>query len=142
MASQFYNAGKKNLINGLIDLDTDTIRVALLTSAYTPDIDAHDFFNDVSANESSGTGYTAGGAALANKTVTQDNTNDRAVFDADDVSWASSTIANARYAAIYEDTGVAATSPLICYVDLLITRSSSADTFKIEWNASGIFYLA
>lgn len=137
-----YNSGKTKLINGGIDLDTDTIKVALLTSSYTPSIDSHDFFDDVSANESSGTGYTAGGATLASVTVTQDNTNDRAVFDASDVSWPSSTIANARYAVIYKSTGTAATSALIGYIDLGSTKSSNGDTFKIEWNASGILYLS
>jgi hypothetical protein len=30
-------------MDGSIDLDTDTIKVMLVTSAYTPDQDAHDF---------------------------------------------------------------------------------------------------
>lgn len=139
MASAFYNSGKKKLWDGSIDLDTDTIKVALTTSSYTPDVDAHDFFDDIT-NEVSGTGYTAGGAALANKSVTQDNTNNRSVFDADDATWTTSTITNARYAVIYKSTGTASTSALICVVDLLTNKSSSADTFKIEWSTDGIFY--
>lgn len=48
---------------------SDTIKVALLTSSYTPNYDTHDFFDDIT-NEVTGTGYTAGGATLGSKTVT------------------------------------------------------------------------
>lgn len=142
MASQMFNSGKVKLSSANIAFLTDTIKVALLKDTYTPDKDAQVFFSDVSAQESSGTGYTAGGATVTNKTVTQDNANDRAVFDFDDVSWATSTIANARWALIYKSTGTAATSPLIAVIDLLSTKSSGGDTFKIEWDAAGVFYLA
>lgn len=141
MASQHYNGYKTAAEKGSIALLTDTIKCALLTSAYTPNIDTHVFFSDVSASESSGSGYTTGGVTMTTPTVTQDNTNDRGVFDADDVSWTSATIADARYALIYKSTGVASTSPLIGVVDLLTTQSSSGGTFSIVWNASGIFYL-
>jgi hypothetical protein len=51
----------------LWDWDTDTIKSAL-TTAYTVDIDTHDFFNDVT-NEITGTNYTAGGFTLATATA-------------------------------------------------------------------------
>ncbi len=54
--------------NKEIDWDTDVIKVALVTSSYTPAQDTHDYWDDVSANEASGTGYTAGGATLGSKT--------------------------------------------------------------------------
>lgn len=141
MASALYNAGKLKLSNANIAYLTDTIKIMLVTDVYVPDIDAHDFIDDASANEVSGTGYTAGGATLAGKTTTQDNTNNRAVFDADDVSWPTSTITNARYGIIYKDTGTPGTSSLIAYIDFLTDKSSSGDTFKIEWDSAGIFYL-
>lgn len=52
------------------DLLSDDLRVALVTGAYTPDVNAHDFWNDVVANEASGTGYTANGLALSSKAFT------------------------------------------------------------------------
>ncbi len=139
MADVIYNSFKKKIMDGSIDLDTDTIKVALVTSSYTPDQDAHDFFDDVT-NEVSGTGYTAGGATLANKAVTADNTDNEGVFDADDVSWPTSTI-TARGAVIYKSTGTASTSPLIAYIDFGADKSSSAGTFQITWNAEGILNL-
>ena len=140
MADAKYNFGKGELINGGIDLDTDTIKVALVTSAYTPDIDLHDDFADIT-NEVVGTGYVAGGQALATKSVTVDDTNDLAYFDADDVTWSSSTI-TARGAVLYKDTGTPATSTLIAYFDFGSDQSSSAGNFTIEWNASGILTIS
>lgn len=140
MADVIYNSFKKKIMDGSIDLDTDTIKVALVTSSYTPDQDVHDFFDDIT-NEVSGTGYTAGGASLANKAVTQDNTNNKGVFDADDVTWSTSTI-TARGAVLYKSTGTASTSALICYIDFTSDKSSSGGNFTIQWNASGILTLA
>ena len=140
MADVIYNDFKKNIMNGTIDLDTNTIRVMLVTSSYTPDQDTHEFKDSVT-NEVVGTGYTAKGAELANKTVTADDTDNEGVFDADDVTWSSSTI-TARGAVIYKDTGTAGTSPLICYLDFAADKSSSNGDFTIAWNAEGIVNLA
>lgn len=139
MADVIYNNFKEAIMNGSIDLDTDTIKVALVTSTYTPDQDTHDMFDDIT-NEVSGTGYTAGGATLANKAVSQDNTDNEGVFDADDVSWTTSTI-TARGAVIYKSTGTPSTSPLICYLDFGTDKISTAGTFTISWNAEGILNL-
>jgi hypothetical protein len=136
MADLVFNSYKADLLNGAIAHASATIKCALVTSSYTPNRDTHDFFNDVT-NEVVGTGYTAGGAALANKTVTIDNTDDEGVFDADDTSWATSTI-TARGAVIYKDTGTPSTSPLMCYFDFGADKSSSGGTFQITWHSEGI----
>lgn len=124
--------------NKEVDFDSDTIKVALLSSSYTPNQDTDDYWNDVSAYEVTGTGYTAGGATLANKSVTYTSGTNVTKFDADDVSWTSSTI-TARYAVIYDSTGTASTSALIGYVDFGSNQSSSSGTFSIVWDSAGIF---
>lgn len=139
MADVIYNSFKQKIMDGSIDLDTDTIKVALVTSSYTPDQDTHEDFADVT-NEITGTGYTAGGAALANKAVTKDTTDNEGVFDADDVTWSSSTI-TARGAVVYKDSGTASTSWLVCYLDFGSDQSSSSGNFTIQWNAEGILNL-
>lgn len=140
MANVLYNSFKKDILSGAIDLTSDTIKVALVTSSYTPDQDGDADFSDVS-DEITGTGYTAGGATLTSLSVTQDNTNDRGVFDADDVTWSTSTI-TARGAVVYKSTGTSATSNLICYIDFSTDQVSSAGDFKITWSADGIVYLS
>lgn len=136
MANVIYNSFKADLLNGNIDFASDTIKVALVTSSYTPNQDTHDFFNDIT-NEVTGTGYTAGGATLGTKSVTQDDTDNEGVFDAADTTWSSSTI-TARGAVVYKDTGVDSTSNLICYFDFGSDQSSSSGDFTIQWNAEGI----
>lgn len=139
MADVIYNSFKKKIMDGSIDLDTDTIKVALVTSSYTPDQDVHDFFDDIT-NEVTGTGYSAGGAALANKVCSADNTDNEGVFDADDTSWTTATI-TARGAVIYKSTGTPSTSPLIAYIDFGADKVSSGGTFLITWNSEGILNL-
>jgi len=139
MADVIYNAFKKNIMNGSIDLDTDTIKVMLTTSTYEPSQDNDTYMNQVT-NEVTGTGYTAGGATLANEAVTQDNTDNEGVLDADDVTWSTSTI-TARYAVIYKSSGASTTSPLICCIDFGADKSSSGGNFTISWNAEGIINL-
>lgn len=141
MANVIYNSFKRDIQNGSIDLDTDDIKVMLVTSAYTPDIDAHTKRSDIT-NEVSGTGYTAGGASLANKAVTVDNTNDLGKFDADDVVWSSSTI-TARGAVLYKARGGAATADeLIAYLDFVTDKISTAGDFNLIFNANGILTLS
>ncbi len=115
-----------------------TIKVALCTSSYTPDQDVHDYFDDITNELTTGSGYTAGGATLASKTCTV--TGKVVTFDAADTSWTTSTL-TARYGIIYYASGSAATSLLIGYVDFGEDKVSSSGTFLITWNASGIFTL-
>lgn len=139
MASGIYNNYKARALGlgTMIDLDGDTIKIALLSSAYTADFDLHDFYDDVSANEVAASGtYVAGGATLT-VTLTQDNVDDEGVFDATDVSFTSATI-TARYAVIYKSTGVAGTSPLVCLIDFGTDQTSTAGTFTITFAAEGI----
>lgn len=141
MSSFLYTSFATKLLNGgAIDLDTDTIKMALCTVSYVPDQDAHDFFNDITNEVIGSVGYTTGGNALGSKTVTQDNANNRAVWDAADVSWAASTI-TARYGVIYKDTGSAATSPLIALVDFGQNVVTVLSTFQVTFNVDGILKL-
>ena len=113
MPSKLYGNFLAKALNKEVDWDSDTIKVALLTSAYTPNQDTHDYYDDVSGSEVSGTGYSAGGNTLSSKTVTYDTATNVIVLDAADTTWASSTI-TARYAVVYDDSGAtAASKPLI-----------------------------
>ena len=66
---KWFGLAPKTLLAKEVDFLNDTIKGMLTTVTYVPDQDAHDYKSDVT-NEVSGTGYTAGGATLANKTVT------------------------------------------------------------------------
>ena len=131
----FLNALKNDLALDLDDTTADRFKVMLVTSSYTPDFGTHDFKADVT-NEVVGTGYSAGGESLTSVTLTQSG--GTITFDADDVTWASSTI-TARGAVIYDDS--LTDDPLIAYIDFGADKSSSAGDFVLSFNASGIFTL-
>jgi hypothetical protein len=132
----WYGQSLLKALNKEIDFDTDTIKVMLCTSTYVPNQDTH-VYKDVSVtNEVTGTGYTAGGVALTTKTIAYDGTTNIIKLDADDVTWASSTI-TARYAVIYDDSP-ASNKPLLGYVDFGADQSSSAGNFTITWDVNGI----
>lgn len=138
MASKLYGQFLAKALNKEVDWDTDTIKVALLSSAYTPNQDSHDYYDDVVANEVSGTGYTAGGVTLAGKTNTYDAANNVIVLDANDAVWSNSTI-TARYAVVYDDSGATnAQKALIGYVDFGSDQSSTNGNFTVTWDATGI----
>ena len=54
MPSKLYGQFLSQALNKEIDWDTDTIKVALLTNAYTPDQDAHNYLDDVITHEVTG----------------------------------------------------------------------------------------
>lgn len=75
-----YTHAQKLFVDGSLDWDTDDFYLRLVDSGYTFNA-AHTQWSDASTNEvAAGGGYTAGGEALTNKTVT--NTK----LDADDVT--------------------------------------------------------
>jgi hypothetical protein len=115
----------------------DTFKVSLHLNTYSPNQDTDDFFNDPT-NEITGTGYTAGGATLGTLASSYDGTTDQARFDAADTSWTTSTL-TARRAVIYKSTGTASTSPLIGWVDFGADVSTTAGTFQITWDATGVW---
>jgi len=135
MASGIYNRFKANLLNKEIDLEADTIKVMLLNNSHAFNA-AHNQKSEIVANEIIGTGYTAGGVALAGKAVTQAVATK---FDANDAEWAAATF-TAYHAVIYDDS--LANDDLIASIDFGGSKSVSANTFKIQWHADGIITLA
>lgn len=127
--------------NKEINWSGDSIKVLLLSSAYVPNQDTHTYKSDlnVSANEVTGTGYTAGGTALVSKTISYNPTTNQMTLTAANTQWPNSTI-SARYAVVYDDTpSLDSQKPLLGYIDFGVTEQSSAGTFEIVWNAAGIF---
>lgn len=135
MASGMYNRFKANLMNKVVDLEADTIKVMLLDNSHAF-VATHNVIGDVSVNEISGTGYTAGGATLASKSITQAASTK---WDAADVQWTGATF-TAYHAVIYDDT--IGTDDLILSIDFGGAQSVSAGTFKIQWHVNGIVTLA
>ena len=107
MANAVSNHCKFQLVSGNLDFDTNTYKIILMATGYTADIDAHATYADVSASElATGNGYTQNTKTLANVSVTEDDTNDRASVTWDDAAWTASggSIGPSPYAIIFDDT--------------------------------------
>jgi hypothetical protein len=129
MADLIYNSALEDEAKGAIDYDTDTFKILLVTSSYTPNKDTHTRRSDVT-NEVTGTGYTAGGATCA-CTVAKDTANDRVTLTFAATSWATSTI-TARGGVIYKSTGTASADPLVGYIDFGADVVTTATTFSVS----------
>jgi len=133
----------------LINLETDTIKVALIKIAATPTAaSATPTYADWSASEVSGSNYSAGGATIGTNTYTEaDGT---AKLDGDNVTWtqhasgfAVGASTGAAWGIVYSDT--ATSKSAIAFVELKsgsTTVGNVAGDLTISWHASGIFTLA
>lgn len=113
------------------DLDGQTVKAALVTAGYTYS-SSDQYYSSVMASVV-GTPQT-----LNNKTFTN------GVFDADNVTYTSVTGSQVVSIVIYIDTGSAATSPLVAFIDTGVTNlpvTPNGGDIAITWNASGIFAL-
>lgn len=139
VSAKMYSHFPTHLLNALlVGMGSETaIKCALTTSSYTVNQETHDYFDDITNEVANGAGYTTGGVALTNTAITEATR--VTTYDATDAEWANATI-TARYAVLYDSTEANANAqPLIMYVDFGENKSSEAGTFKIAWNASGIF---
>lgn len=136
-ASGFYGLSLEKIVTNAaaISLEAEDNKIALVTDSYTPDFNAHDFFNALT-NEVSGTGYTSGGKALTGTEVTVSG--GVLTWDASDVSWTSATFSDAMAGVIYAD---AVADELLFLMDFVTAASVSSGTFTIQVNASGILTL-
>ncbi len=69
MATWYRNALVKTM-NKEVDYDSDAIHLTLHTSTYTPNLNTHDYVDDLTNELAASGGYTTGGVQLASKTVT------------------------------------------------------------------------
>lgn len=134
MANALYPLWKEQLLQFTANnnLSTGTVKVALIdTGTYTYSA-AHQFYSSASA-AAVGTPQTIGSKTYTN-----------GVFDGADVTFTAVTGNSVEALIIYIDTGSAATSPLVAYIDTSVTGlpvTPNGGNISITFNASGIFAL-
>ena len=132
MANALFNPYKASRLteSPSVNASSDTIRIALVdTGTYT--FNANDQY---SSSVSSAVVGTPG--ALTSKTTTN------GVFDAADVTFTSVSGSSVEALVVYKDTGVAATSPLIAWIDTVssgLPVTPNGGDIDVQFNASGIF---
>lgn len=130
-----YNSFREKLATGVISLGTGvhSFKLALLT-AYTPNVDSHALWADVSAKEVSGAGYTGGGVALTGATLSRDDTADQLKFDADDAAWTGLDVGTPSHAVLRD---ISATGePLIGYWP--VTTPTNGGNYTIQFDTLGV----
>lgn len=147
MASAIPNSAKVRLLNGGIDLDTDDIRARLVMTNTTCDTEV-DAINDLAdytlIDVSDATGYAD--VALASEAVAADDANDRAEFDATDISFTGlGGDASRAYQGVllykYVD-GTNANDLPIAFIDFASDIPLTATQVNVPWDAQGILQLA
>lgn len=131
MANALYPKFKESLLQAGVNLSSGTVKVALVdTGTYTYSA-AHQYLSSLS-------GVVGTAQTLGSKTFTN------GVFDAADVTFPAVTGNSVEALVLYVDTGNAATSPLIAYMDTGVTGlpvTPNSGDIGVVWNASGIFAL-
>lgn len=142
----WFNAAKAKLGLKLLNLETDVIKLGLITSAVTPAATTADpcwgagGTTNLSSNQvTPGGNYSSGGPTIANNTFTE--AAGTATFDGDAVSIAqhASNPTNARWAIVYSDTATA--KDCLGFLDLGGTTDLSAGGFSATPHTSGIMTL-
>lgn len=145
-AFTFFNIAKPKLINGTLDLDSNTIKAALctvtqsLTATFAgSSTDAR--YADLTNELGTANGYTAGGVTLSGLSVTQSG--GTVTWTATSPAWTLTGTITAYYIVLYASS--VTNSPLIGFALLDSTPASVspiAGTFTVAFNGSGIATMA
>jgi hypothetical protein len=123
-----YNRGKFIILDSSLDFVSDTIKCILLTDAATFDVD-HNTLDQISTNRAAGTTDQI----LAGKSVTEDDTNDCAYWDATDVTFAAVTGGQTvGAAALYKEVGAESADLLVSFYDLVDTDANGG-AITVQW---------
>lgn len=123
MANKLYPKGAEKILRASIDFDDDTIKVVLVPATYTFST-AHEFLSDLGATV--GTAQT-----LASKSTVG------GILDADDAAFGAMPPGdNLKAVVMFKDTGSAATSPLIAYIDQVtgFPMATNGGTVTVPWD--------
>lgn len=146
MASLWTNKGVYLAMSGQLDLDAASgLKIALMKSSYTPNQDDN-FMSAIASAECDASGYTggfggAGRKALSSKTVTEDDANNRVVFDAADPSaWTLAAGNTLRHSVIVLEVTNDTDSPVVCANDFGSDFVTNGGDLSLAFSSSGIGY--
>lgn len=135
MANAFYTLGIEAILKGTISWNSDTIKVSLVTSGYTPTLATDQYYNIIPGGDVISTPVALSSKTTAGGRAGAANTTFSSVSSGSTVT----------YLAIYKDTGTSSTSPLICLLDTAngLPFATNGGDIVIVWDsgANGIFLL-
>lgn len=138
MANSIYNRAMLRIMNKEIDFDTDDFRCLLLknSEAFVK--------TDVFVNDLTGANIMNVRATLAGESLTQDDTNDRIEFDANDAVFTAINDGTATALVLYRHVTDDTDAELIAFFDTLspgFPIVTDGTDVTIVWHADGILHL-
>jgi hypothetical protein len=120
----------------------DQLKVCLLGSGY--DYTAtHTNYSDISGQEISATGYSAGGSNIVKTDQSVSTVTTTAKFtSSSSIAWSLTGTVNIYGCAIYNTNSSPANRLICAFYFSGAPKTVSTGTFTLSWNASGIFTLA
>lgn len=141
----FYNVAKKHLMDGLIDLDTDTFQMGLYTSASNAATLTLSKLSSLTNEVSEANGYLSSGKSITAVTWGAGASASEMRFDSTAVVWTATSgdIANVKYAVIWKVGASGGARKLLCYSQLSTAQFTvtSGNTLTITPSANGYFEL-
>lgn len=140
---KLYGNGLLACLNGGVIWGSDDVYLALASSSYTVDIDAHDFWNDVNGSyEVTGTNWSAGGVQADGETLSLVGASDRIEFDITDESTSTVTLSDGKHLIVYTRTpGTDGTRELIGYATFDTALAPAGGTLLLDFSTSGFVYI-
>jgi len=127
------NSFKQELLGGVHDLDTDTLKIALIKNSPSGTYNASTVnYSTVTGNsdEATGTNYTTGGNTLAGATIALSGST--ATVDFSDTTWSSATI-SADGCIIYNTSQ---SNKAIAVIDFGGTKTSTNGDYVVQFPAA------
>jgi hypothetical protein len=146
VADTVYNRGKYLLTSGGVVWGTTDVRALLIKTTDNGalpstawDVDLNDvaaLLNVANIDELSGTGYVR--KTLAGMVVTEDDTGNQAILDANDVTWSGIDAGTARAIVVYKYNAADASAELISIHDTNFPKVTNGGDLTVQWPSTGV----
>jgi hypothetical protein len=141
---KFTGPGLLALLNGSVPWGSDDLYFALVnaTGNTAINIDTTDFWNDLVANEVTGTGWATNGKQLAGESISLVTGSNDVVFLVSDISSATTTLTGAKAGIVYSRTpGTDATREVVGFVTFDVELAPQGGTLDIDFDGTNGFCL-
>lgn len=140
---KLYDKFQKNLADDVISLSTDSLKLAIVTSASNAETMTLEFYSQITSELPTANGYTQGGEVIANITISEAAGVTTINGDNFDIIATGGSIIG-RHLVLYSDTSVGK-----CLIGTFLAVDPADDLtaldsqhFIVDWNANGIFQLS
>jgi hypothetical protein len=146
VADTVYNRGKYLITSGGVVWGTTDVRALLIkttdngtlpSSAWDVDLNTVDGLLTVSnIDELTGTGYVR--KTMAGFTVTEDDTGNQSIMDANDITWTAIDAGTARAIVVYKYNASDASAELISIHDTNFPKVTNGGDLTVQWPSTGV----